>query len=145
MISFFTNVSAQLTSQSLVAIGVATACGVIIGATYYWVLAGTWRKAAAMTPEAARSSRTVGVIVLAGVGYALLALALYGVTWHASYGEMTLRASLIAALLAWLGFIASTMFVNHRFQGRSLWLSVIDSGHWLLVILAQAVAIGALA
>lgn len=145
MINFISNVSAQLTGQSFIAIGIAMVAGIIIGAIYYRLLGEAWRRAASITPEAARAFRSVGAYLIAGLGYGLLALALYGVTWHASFGEMSLRASLIAALLAWLGFIASTMVVNHRFQGRPLSLSMIDSAHWLLVIGAQGLIIGFLA
>lgn len=145
MITFITNVAAQFTAQSLFAVALATASGVVIGLVYYTILGKAWRRAASMTEEAARAGRSLSTYVIAGVCYALLALALFGVTWHASLGQVTLRASLIAASLAWLGFIASTMMANHRFQGRPFNLTLINAGHWLLVVYAQAVAIGLLA
>ena len=145
MITFITNVAAQFTAKSLIAIALATACGVVIGLIYYAVLGKAWQHAASMTEEAARSGRSLSTYLIAGVCYALLALTLFGVTWHASVGEITLRASLIAAGLAWLGFIANTMMANHRFQGRPFSLTLINAGHWLLVIFAQGVVIGLLA
>lgn len=145
MITFITNVGAQFTARSLIAIALATACGVVIGLIYYAALGKAWQHAASMTEEATRTSRSLSTYLIAGVCYALLALTLFGVTWHVSMGDVTLRASLIAASLAWLGFIASTMMANHRFQGRPFSLTLINAGHWFLVILAQGMVIGLLA
>ena len=145
MIEFITNVAGQFTAQYLVAIGAATICGIVIGVIYYRLLGSAWQSAAAMTDAAAEAGRSLGSYIVAALCYMLLAFALFGVTWHASIGDVTLRASLIAAGLAWLGFIASTMVANHRFQGRPLSLTLINAGHWLIVIFAQAVVIGLLA
>lgn len=145
MLDFLSSVAAQFTAQTLFAIVVATACGIAIGLAYYTVLRTAWRQAASMSGAAARAGRSFSTYSIAGVSYALLALALFGVTWHASQGQVTLRASLIAASLAWLGFIASTMTANHRFQGLPVRLTLINAGHWLLVIFAQGTVIGLLA
>ena len=145
MIAVLSNVAAQFTAQSLTAIAVATASGVAIGMAYYAVLGMAWRRAAAISGVDALAGRSLSTYVVAGVCYTLLALALFGVTWHASQGQVTLRASLIAAALAWLGFIASTMTANHRFQARPARLTVINAGHWLLVIVTQGIVIGLLA
>ena len=145
MTTFIANVAAQFTAQSLIAIALATACGVIIGLIYYAVLRKAWQRAASVTEKAARAGRSLSTYLIAGVCYALLAMTLFGVTWHTSLGEVTLRASLIAAGFAWFGFIVSTMMANHRFQGHSYSLTLIDAGHWLLVIFAQAVVIGLMA
>ena len=142
MINFFRNVAAQLHTDALIAIGLATLASVIIGFIYYAVLRRAWQDAAGMTDASAQASRSISTYLIAGFCYALLALALFGVTWHASYGQITLRASLIAAALAWLGFIFSTMLANHRFHGRPFRLTVINAGHWLIVIFAQALIIG---
>lgn len=74
----------------------------------------------------------------------MLALGLFGVTWHAPVGDVDLRASLIAAEFAWLGFVATTMTANHRFQGQPARLTVINSSHWLLVLMTQGLVIGLL-
>ena len=145
MITFISIVAAQFTAQSLMAIALATVCGVAVGLIYYAVFGKAWRHAASMTEEAVRAGRSPSTYVIAGVCYALLALALFGVTWHASQGQVTLRASLIAASFAWLGFIASTMTANHRFQGRPSSLTLINAGHWLLVVFTQGAVIGLLA
>jgi len=42
----------------------------------------------------------------------------------------------------WLGFIATTQTVNYSFGKRPLKLLLIDSGHWLVVLLLQGAVIG---
>ena len=143
--TFIANVAAQFTVQSLIAIVLATVCAVVIGMIYYAVFGAAWRRAASMTQDAAQAGRSLSAYLVAGFCYALLAVALFGVTWHASFGQVTLRASLIAAGLAWLGFIANTMAANHRFQGLPFSLTLINAGHWLVVVVAQGVIIGLLA
>lgn len=145
MIDFLKNVAAQFTVDSLMAIALATTCAVAIGLLYYAVLGTAWRQAASLTEDTADARRSRSTYLIAGACYALLAASLFGVVWHISGGEVTLRASLIAAGLTWFGFIMSTMVANHRFQGRPFRLTLIDAGHWLLVIFAQGGVIGLLA
>lgn len=42
----------------------------------------------------------------------------------------------------WLGFVATTLAVNHTFQGAKKELTLIDGGHWLGVLLVQGLLIG---
>jgi len=144
MIDFIKNVAAQFTADSLVAIALATACAVAIGLIYYAVLGKAWRQAASMSEATAGNTRSPSTYLIAGACYALLAMSLFGVIWHVSEGEVTVRASLIAAGFTWFGFIVTTMIANHRFQGRPFRLTLIDAGHWLLVIFAQGGVIGLL-
>lgn len=145
MIAFIRNVAAQFNAESLMAIAIAIACSAAIGLIYYAVLGKAWRQAASITDETAKAGRSMSTYLIAGACYALLALSLFGVIWHVSPGEVTLRASLIAAGFTWIGFIMSTMIANHRFQGRPFSLTLIDAGHWLLVIWTQGLVIGLLA
>jgi hypothetical protein len=47
-------------------------------------------------------------------------------------------------LFLWLGFVVTTIAVNYAFGGRKPMLIVIDSGHWLLVLLLMGAIIGAM-
>ena len=144
MDTFFLNVANQLTTSVLVAVVIAALIGVTIGFVYYRALGSAWREAADLTEEEAGQARSTGTYALAAVSYLLLALALYGVTWHASLGDVDFRALFIAASLSWLGFIAAPMAINHRFHRRPWSLTLIDAGHWLVVVMLQAFAIGLL-
>jgi hypothetical protein len=57
---------------------------------------------------------------------------------------VTLRSGLIAAGLAWLGFIVSTIIATNRLHDRPFRLALTDAGHWFFVLLAQALVIGLL-
>ncbi|MEM1081346.1 MAG: DUF1761 domain-containing protein [Pseudomonadota bacterium] len=142
MLNFLRNVSSQLHADALLAMSLAWAASVLIGLVYYQLLGSAWREASDLSEYEAQSARSMTTLLMAGVCYGLLALALYGVIWHASFGQVSMRASLIAAALCWFGFIVPTMLANHRFQGRLFKLTVINAGHWLVVIFAQAAIIG---
>ena len=42
----------------------------------------------------------------------------------------------------WLAFVATTVVVNNAYQGRARLLTIIDCGHWLVVLLLQGLVIG---
>jgi hypothetical protein len=58
-------------------------------------------------------------------------------------GEVTLSRGVLVGLLAWLGFVVTSMAVNHRFTNQKPALTLIDGGHWLAVLLLQGAVIGA--
>jgi hypothetical protein len=42
----------------------------------------------------------------------------------------------------WLGFVLTSMILNHRYQNSKWSLTLIDGAHLLLVLIAQGVVIG---
>ena len=46
------------------------------------------------------------------------------------------------ALILWAGLVAMPLVVNHRYEGASWALTVINGVHWLLVLLVMAGIIG---
>ena len=81
----------------------ATLYGIAIGFGYYYVLGDAWRRAAGMSKADAKARRSTGSYLIAGICYLILTFGLFEVTWHASIGDVDLRASLIAVGLAWVG------------------------------------------
>lgn len=57
-------------------------------------------------------------------------------------GGMSIGAAVQAAVLLWLGFVLTTMIMNHRYEGMKWSLTVIDSLHVLGVLVIQGVVIG---
>jgi hypothetical protein len=57
-------------------------------------------------------------------------------------GANGVARGLAVGFLAWLGFVATRMVVNHRFGGVRPLLTVIDGGHWLSVLLVQGAILG---
>ncbi len=43
-----------------------------------------------------------------------------------------------SAVVIWIGFIVPVLMVTHLFRGLSLATALLDSGHWIAVLLAQA-------
>ena len=60
----------------------------------------------------------------------------------AHFETVTLSDALFAALFLWLGFVATTLLVNRRFQGFGWDLPLIEAGHWLFVLLGQGLVLG---
>ena len=71
----------------------------------------------------------------------IMAFVFAGIIYHT--GGTSIRSGLISAALIWVGIVLTTQIVNHRFQGQPWSLTLIDSGHWLGVLIIQGVVIGA--
>ncbi|QKV19882.1 DUF1761 domain-containing protein [Oricola thermophila] len=121
------------------AILVAAVAAYLAGAIYYGWLGRTWLDAARIKPEEAKMS--LPLMVTGFVCELVMAWVLAGVIGH--LGAVTIRAGLLAGFLLWLGFIATTQTVNHRYQGFGWKLTLIDSVHWLVVALLMGGIIGA--
>jgi hypothetical protein len=72
----------------------------------------------------------------------VMAFMLAGVLGTLGGGHMNVKTGLITGAMMWLGFIMSSLVVNHSFQGAKKTLTLIDGGHWLGVLLVQGALIG---
>ncbi|MEX3011775.1 DUF1761 domain-containing protein [Hoeflea sp. TYP-13] len=125
---------------SYVGILVATVAGFIIGGAYYGILGGPWMKAARINPDDTKMSPMLFINSI--VCELIMAFMLAGVIGHLGEGQVTPLNGLISGFFIWLGFVATTLAVNHRYQGFGWDLTVIDGIHWLLVLLAMGAIIG---
>ncbi len=116
----------------------AGAAGFVFGAIYYTTLGKPWMAAANINPDTMDRKNPVPFIV-AAVAQLVMAYFLAGMLGH--LGDVTIRGALITAFFIWLGFVVTTMSVNHRFQGAKPMLTVIDCGHWLGVLLVMGVVL----
>jgi len=66
---------------------------------------------------------------------------LAGVMGH--IGDISIKGGVITGFFLWLGFVITTMGVNHAFSGAKTMLTVIDGFYWLAVLLIQGAVIGA--
>jgi Protein of unknown function (DUF1761) len=117
----------------------------IAGAIWYTVLGNRW-KAALGWSEAEILSRgkakpPIGPMIISFIAELLMAALLAGLIAH--FGDVTIKTGAIVGGLCWLGFVATTITVNNAYPGRKLALTIIDSGHWLAVLLIQGAIIGA--
>jgi len=112
------------------------------GAAYYTTLSRQWLAAVGMTKEQMQTARTAVPFAISFVALIIMAWVLAGTLGHLGPGQVTLKNGMISGLFLWLGFIATTVFVNNAYPGRKLSLSVIDSVHWLGVVVIEGAVIG---
>jgi hypothetical protein len=137
----------QFAGINHLAIFIAAVIGWLGGAVWYTVLARQWVAAQGLTVEQHKAilAAKTGVakfapFILAFVADFVMAWVLAGMVGH--LGAVTIRSAVISGLFAWAGFIATTISVNYAFGGRKVMLTVIDAGHWLLVVVLMGVVIG---
>ena len=106
------------------------------------VLAKPWMHAVGKT-EADRPQGGAQVLLfaIAIVALFVMALMLAGLMGH--IGDITVRGGVVSGFFVWLGFVITTMGVNHAFGGAKPMLTLIDGGYWLAVLLIQGAVIGA--
>lgn len=122
----------------------AAAASFLFGGIWYGALSRSWLAAIDKTEEQIKSAgRSMPFLfALTIMAQLVMAWVLAGVLGHLGPGQMTLRTGLITAALCWLGFVATTLVVNHGYQGERWSLTAIDGGHWLGVLLIQGAIIG---
>ena len=127
------------------AIGIATIVSMAIGAAWYSALAKQWIAACGFSEEQIKSVEANDqpiIYVIAAISHLVMAVILSGIIFHVGGSEITIGDGLLTGVLVWLGFVLTTMTVNHRFQFKPWSLTIIDSGHYLAVILAQGAILG---
>ena len=130
-----------------VAVLIAAAAAFMFGGVWYDVLSGPWMAAAGIDKDSVDASHQKGgttwLMVTAFVAQLLMAWVLAGMIGHLGNGHVTTMNGLISGAFVWVGFVATTLVVNHGFQMRLGMLTLIDGGHWLGVLLIQGAIIGA--
>jgi hypothetical protein len=112
----------------------------LFGAAWYMGLSKPWLKAAKLDP--ATMKRSAVPFVVSFVAELIMALVLTLVVGAITGGEPNPIAGLLFGFVLWLGFIATTLTVNHRYEGIGWALTLIDAGHWLGVMLIIGAVIG---
>jgi hypothetical protein len=124
----------------------AAAASFVFGGIWYGVLSKQWMAAVGKTEaDIKNAGRPLPYLLgLTFVCQLVMAWVLAGVILHLARAGVpaTLGNGLISAFLLWLGFIATTLIVNHGYQGARRELTVIDGAHWLGVMLLQGAVLG---
>jgi len=126
------------------AVIIATLAGFGLGAVWYMVLGKAWMRAmgkteAELTPKSDAAKAMPFIIAL--LALFVMAWMLAGVMAH--MGQVSVRGGSLAGFFVWLGFVITTMGVNHAFGGAKPMLTLIDGGHWLAVLVVMGAVIGA--
>ena len=131
-------------SMNYLAILVAALAAFGWGAIYYMTLSKQWLAAVGLTQEQLGARRSPAPFIISFVALIVMAWVLAGTLGHLGPGQVTVRNGIVSALFLWLGFVVTTVFVNNAYPGRKYSLSVIDSIHWLGVVVIQGAVIGAM-
>jgi len=131
----------QFAGMNYLAILVAAIVAFIIGAIYYSALSKPWMKAAKIDPSGSKPPM-LWLLVNSFVMELILAFVTAGMIGHLGSGEVTLANGIISGLFIWAGFIFTTLSINQRYQGFGWDLTLIDGGHWLLVMIGIGATIG---
>lgn len=119
---------------------VAAVAGFAFGAAWYMTLSKQWVAALGRSAEEVKGSSWRLVFPIAALAQLVLAYVLScAVTWR---GVTDVGGAMTTAFIVWLGFVLTLMAVNYGFQGAKPRLLAIDAGHWLGVLLLQALVIG---
>ena len=110
------------------------------GAAYYMTLSKQWLAAVDRTEP----NKSPAPFIISFVALLVMGTVLAGSVGHLGPGQVTLRNGIISGLFMWVGFVATTVFVNNAYPGRKYMLSILDSIHWLGVLVIQGAIIGAM-
>lgn len=124
------------------AIPLAALAAFLWGALYYGLLSKPWMRAARLDAEAVKARPVWPMLLVSFLAELVMAWVLAGLIGHLGEGQVTLRNGVISGLFVWVGFMATTLAVNHRYEGFGWDLTVIDAGHWLGVALLMGAVIG---
>ena len=129
--------------MNYLSIVVAALAGFAVGAIWYMVLGTAWLDALGKTEDDIKGSGAAQAMpfIIALVADLVMAIMLAGLMGH--LGDVSVRGGLISGFFIWVGFVITTMGVNHAFSGASPKLTAIDGGHWLAVLLVMGAIIGA--
>ena len=122
------------------AVLLAAVAAFVVGSAYYGALGKPWMKAARLRQEDVQM--TPVLLVTSFVAELVMAFFLAASIAYFADGQSTIIGGMVRAFVLWLGFIATTLVVNHRYQSFGWDLTIIDGGHWLLALLAMGAVIG---
>lgn len=121
------------------AVVLATVASFAFGAAWYMGLSKQWLDAVGKTKEQLGVGYTPfiwSVVVELVMAYflALFTPLLMGGT--------SIAGAIQVAVLLWIGFVITTLIMNHRYEGMKWSLTIIDGLHILGVLVIQGVVIG---
>jgi hypothetical protein len=123
---------------SYAAVAIAAVLAFVFGSVYYGVLSKPWQRAGRIDPVNARPGPALLAVTLVCEVVAAFVLAAF----MQGLGQTGIGGGLTVAFFAWLGFVVSSMAMNHRYQGFGWDLTIIDGGHWLGALLIMGAVIG---
>jgi hypothetical protein len=132
-------------SVNWLAVLLAMIASMALGAGWYMILSKQWVAATGKTmDELMGGSGGQAAPFIWGAAMQLVMAYFLALFTPAIMGEVTIASAVIVGIHAWVGFMITSMLLNHRYQGSSWSLAVIDGGYLLGVMIVQGVVIGLL-
>lgn len=128
--------------MNYLAILIAAVAGFGWGTIYYMTLSKQWLVAVGKSKEELATTRSPTPFVISFIALLIMGFVLAGSIGHLGPDNVTVKNGIISGAIVWAGFVATTVFVNNAYPGRKYMLSVIDSIHWLGVLVIQGAIIG---
>jgi Protein of unknown function (DUF1761) len=127
------------------AIFAAAIASYAFGAIYYMALGKHWLKALGKTGDEVQKNSTWGPawapFVIAFLGQLIMALIFANLLAHFAEGKVSIGAAVATAVFIWVAFIYVPIITNHAYGGSKPSLTVIDSLHWLGVVIIQGIVL----
>lgn len=124
------------------AIVAAALAAFLFGGAYYGLLSKQWLAASEQTMEEVSKTGMAIPMAISAIALLVMGWVLAGIVGHLGPGQVNMRNGMMSGMMCWLGFVATTLAVNHAYQGARRSLTLIDAGHWLGVLLIQGAVIG---
>ena len=124
-----------------IAVIIATLASMALGMAWYMALAKQWMAALGRTEEEVRQSASAAPFVWAAACQLVMAYFIALLT-PAILETVSVYNCVLVGGHMWLGFIITSLILNHRYQGRPWSLTAIDGGYLLGVTIVQGVVIG---
>lgn len=128
---------------NILAIVAAASVSFVFGGIWYGIFSRAWMKAVRINVDELKAARAaVAPYAITFFAQLIMASVLSLMLGRLGASQFTLANGLMTGAVCWLGFVATSLVVNHAFQMQRPQLTVIDGGHWLGVLLAQGAVIG---
>lgn len=125
---------------NFVAVVAAAAAMWVLGAIWYTAFSTPWMNYTGITEEAAAGISGGGMALMYGGSLLAYVVLFYVMAHFAHYaGASNIKGGLQTGFWAWLGFIATSMFVTNLYNMNPIGLWFIDAGYWLLGMLLGGV------
>ena len=132
------------TAPNYLGVFVAALASFLLGWLWYGVLFRTqWMAAVGKSEEQCKDMKPEPVhMAMTFVCLAIMALMLAGIIGHLGPSGYSVKNGIISGAAVWFGFVITTMYVAHGYQGAKRALTWIDGGHWLAVLAVQGAVLG---
>ncbi len=127
-----------MVSINYLAVLVAAIVNMALGFVWYGPLLGKqWMKASGRTKESMKKEKKDMPMMMGSMFIGALIMAYVLAIFIGLTGALTLSAGLMIALLAWFGFIATTMLQDVLYEKKNKQLATINLGYNLVALLVN--------